>query len=73
MEQLEFVRADFYSCGTIVPLGMKRKRESSIIIEKVLESQTISDANGHKGKRFTCAANKCEIVLLYFKNKWYID
>lgn len=70
MEKEYTVRADFYPCGEIIPLGITDCQGNSLFIQKTIKVQKVEKG----GLLFECLANNKRKLLLTFKdNKWIVE
>ena len=73
MEKINVVRADFYSNGAIVPLGITDSLGNTKYINRILKTERRTSRKGSIELRFVCKISE-EIIILFFRNgQWELD
>ena len=62
------IRADYYSDGNIIPIGLTNERGNSYIIRNVGSRTDITTGE----KEFECVVNGKKIVLIFSEQRWKI-
>ena len=65
------VRADYYSDGTIVPLGITITNKSYFI--NIIKSTRRYYKDGEIVTEFICESNEIKFILQYIHGKWRCD
>ena len=70
MEKINVVRADFYSNGEIVPLGITDSWGKTKYINRVLKTERRTGAKGGIAYQFVCEINEEKIILFFRNGQW---
>lgn len=63
------IRADFYSCGNVIPLGITDENGNTLYIEKIIETKYTN----HNELRIKCLAEKNIYILTLKNNHWFLS
>lgn len=70
MENLAVVRADFYSNGIIIPLGITYENGEVDFINQMLEDKISVSSHGNKIHSISCKSGERIVKLLYKDCAW---
>ena len=72
MRKVNVVRADFYSNGKIVPLGITDNLGNTKYIDRILQSERQFTSKGSVAFRFVCTTKEEKFILLFKNGQWIL-